>query len=235
MVLSPLILTASCAPSSSSAEFVDTLKGQLMFRDLSSEGGTWYVVDFSSGNTKAKQISAPDGPADEVAGLFPDKSLMASQIGAVKEGQWEPEGIQVVDTQTEQLVFEVQDPLASEPVWSPDGTRLAFVANLEPGQYTGATIEGMYRDVFYVDLESDDRALVNVTQTSRFSSIPACLTELGGIWVLSPVWSPDGKAIASIWERDSKEEIWITSVEGEEWFRLAGGTGHLYLLVEWIP
>jgi len=102
-------------------------------------------------------------------------------------------------------------------------------------EYSDATIEGMYRDVFYVDLDDEIPIIVNITQTSRFSSIPASLTELGGIWVSQPVWSPNGKAISSVWIQDESQQIWVTSVDGDEWSRLTSGAGHRYHIIEWRP
>ena len=192
-----------------------------------------YVVDLQSGEL-LKRLSDPS-KSSWAPNWSPDGSMIAFETGTRNEGQLEEVGIQVVDVRTGELVYEIVEPSSDDPVWSPDGTRLAFVASLESGEYSEATIERMYGDVFYVDLHEESPTPVNVTRTSRFSDIPACLTHLGGIMVSDPIWSPDGEAIASVWRRDSNEQIWVTSVDSDEWARLTGGSGHWYLLIEWRP
>ena len=229
-----LAATQGCSsPSVSSDRFVNSLKGQLLFEDFSSKDGTWYVMDFSR-SAEVRQIDVPK-TISETLGLSPDGNMNALQVGATVDGQWVSKGIQVVDTRTGQLIFDFAESSATEPAWSLDSSRLAFVANLASGEYSGGTIKGMYSDVFYVDLRSKTHAIVNVTETSRFSKIPAPLTELGGISIYNPIWSPDGKAIASVWHQDDGETIWVASVDGNDWARLVGGTGHEYRLVEWRP
>lgn len=192
-----------------------------------------YVVDLESGEL-LERLSDPAKSSWSLT-WSPDGSLIAFEVGTKNKDRLEEEGIQVVDVQTGELVYEILESSTDEPVWSPDGNRLAFVASLESGEYSEATIERMYRDVFYVDLHEESPTPVNVTQTSRFSDIPAYLTHLGGIMVSDPIWSPDGEAIASVWRRDSSEQIWVTSVDGDEWAQLTGGYGHRYMLIEWRP
>ena len=192
-----------------------------------------YVVDLESGEL-LRRLSDPSKSSWSLT-WSPDGSLVAFEVGTRNEGRLEEEGIQVVDVRTGELIYEIAESYADEPAWSPDGARLAFVASLESGEYSEATIERMYRDIFYVDLREESPTPVNITQTSRFSEIPACLTHLGGIWVSQPVWSPDGEAIASVWKQDSSEQIWATSVDGDEWAQLTKGSGHRYFLVEWRP
>jgi hypothetical protein len=223
------------SPSASSSGFVSSLKGQLLFEDLSSKQDTWKALDFSSGRMTVEPVAPPPDAKYQSAKLSPNGTMSASQIGDTVEGQWVSKGIQVTDTLTGRLVFEITEPSARDPSWSPDSTRLAFVAHLESGEYSGATITGMYSDVFYVDFNSETRTIVNVTQTSRFSKIPAALTELGGIMVWEPTWSLDGTAIASVWNRYNDETIWVSSTDGKEWARLISGSRGQYLLVKWIP
>lgn len=196
-----------------------------------------YMVDLKSGEL-LRRLSDPS-KSSWAPSWSPDGSMVAFEIGTINEDRLEDrleeKGIQVVDVQTGDLIYEIAEPFADEPVWSPDGTRLAFVASLGSGEYSGATIEHMYRDVFYVDLCDESPAVINVTRTSRFSKIPAPLTHLGGIWVHQPNWSPDGSAIASVWSQDDSEQIWVTSVDGDEWAQLTKGKGHQYFIVEWHP
>jgi hypothetical protein len=192
-----------------------------------------YVVNLASGEL-LRRLSDPAKTSWDLR-WSPDGSMIAFQVGTRSDGRLQEEGIQVVDVQTGELVYEIVESSASEPTWSPDGTRIAFVASLEPGIYSEARIEHMYRDVFYVHLGDGTSSPVNITQTSRFTEVPAPLTELGGIWVRHPLWSPDGKAIASVWSRDSSDQIWITEVDGDEWAQLTRGAGHSYYLVEWRP
>lgn len=192
-----------------------------------------YLVDLESGKL-LRRLSDP-GRSSWLPTWSPDGSMIAFEVGTETESGVEPTGIQVVDTQTGMLIYEIAETSASEPAWSPDSARLAFVAALEAGEYSGATVKGMYRDVFYVNRRDGFRSVINVTRTSRFSKIPAVLTHLGGIWVSNPIWSPDGRAIASVWKRDSSEHIWVISVDGDEWAQLTRGLGHRYLLRDWRP
>lgn len=197
------------------------------------DNGVLYVVDLESGEL-LRRLSDPS-KSSWSPNWSPDGSMVAFEVGAGDEGRLEEESIQVVDVRTGELIYEIAESYADEPAWSPDGTRLAFVASLESGEYSEATMERMYRDVFYVDLRDEYLTAANVTQTSRFSEIPAPLTELGGIWVSQPVWAPSGDVIASVWEQNSGDQIWVTSVDGNEWAQVTKGSGHQYYLIEWQP
>ncbi|MCI0530024.1 MAG: hypothetical protein L0Y56_21485 [Nitrospira sp.] len=195
------------------------------------DSGIIYLVNLETGEL-LRQLSDPTKSSWALE-WSPDGSMLAFRVGIKTKDDLEIKGIQVVEVQTGELIYEVTEPTASEPVWSPDSTRLAFVAMLEAGEYSGRKVEGMYRDIFYVDLTNKTPTIVNVTKTSRFSEIPATLTHLGGVWVTDPLWSPDGKVIASVWARDRGDQIWVTSVDGEGWARLADGAD--YFLEEWKP
>lgn len=168
----------------------------------------------------------------------PDRGMVAFKTGTMRDADiLDTEAIHVVDPQTGELVyaFEDREALIGDYAWSPDSTAIAFVASLAYGEYSKATIKGMYNDVFYVSLNDGSHTATNITRTSRFSQIPSSLTEKGGIAVGSPVWSPDAKSVASVWRQYNRQEIWITSVDGDGWAKVTGGPDHQYRLIEWRP
>lgn len=195
-----------------------------------------YLVDLQSGEL-LQRLSDPTKVVGSLTASA-DGGMLAFQVGIRNEEDkgdpLETLGIQVVDSETGEIIFRISDPLAREPVWSPHGHRLAFVANLEAGIYSETWMEGKYNDVFYVDLTQEVPTPVNVTKTSRFTEVLSALTELGGITVRNPVWSPDGEAIASVWLQYDTQLIWVTSVDGDGWARLEEGANQ-YILYEWRP
>ena len=221
-------MTVACSFASS-----DVLAGE----DLDRSGNSVvYLVDLESGEL-LRQLSDP-AKTSWAFTLSPDGSKIALQVGTrTRTGrieELETEGFQIVDVQTGELIYEISEPSAGIPSWSQNSRQIAFAAALEAGEFSEATIEGMYRDVFRVNLDDESHTAVNVTRTSRFSEVPACMTELGGISVSNPVWSPDGNAIAFVWRQDGSEQIWVTSVDGDERAQLTR-KGHQYLIVEWHP
>lgn len=193
-----------------------------------------YQIDLFSGEL-LKLLSDPTESSSWVPIVSPNREWVAFETAFKTEEGLKPGGIRVIDIQTGRLIYAITESSAREPVWSPDSMRIAFVASLAYGEYSETTIKGMYNDVFYVDLNDEAHMAVNVTRTSRFSKIPAPLTDEGGIMVGNPVWSPDGKTIASVWRQYSKQEIWTTSVDGDGWAKLVGGPDHQYYLIEWKP
>jgi hypothetical protein len=203
---------------------------------LSGDNGVVYLVDLDSGELLTR-LSNPAKSSWDIR-RSPDGSMVAFKAGTLHEaGELTTEAILVVDLRSGESVYEFADPEASigDYAWSPDSTRVAFEATLAPGEYSGTTIKGMYDDVWYVEIGDKSRAPVNVTRTSRFTEVPAPLTKQGGIMVSDPLWSPDGKAIASVWRIWDGAGIWVTSVDGDGWAELVGRADHWYHLVEWRP
>jgi hypothetical protein len=165
----------------------------------------------------------------------PDGTMVAFQSGTKMEKRMKHKRIQVVNVKNGDLIYEFADESIGDLAWSPDSTRIAFDASLQSGEYSKSIIKGMYRDIFYVDVKDGNPIVTNVTQTSRFTQVPATLTAQGGIWVFNPVWSSSGETIASVWETDRGEAIWLTSVDGDEWTKLTDGANHQYFLIEWRP
>ncbi len=113
--------------------------------------GVIYLVDLESGEL-LRQLS--DSTKTSWSPRWsPDGNKIAFLTGTRTENGLETEGIWVVDVQTGELVYEIAESSVNEPVWSPSGARIAFVASLTSGEYSNTTIEGMYRDVFYIDID----------------------------------------------------------------------------------
>ncbi|MBL8271624.1 S9 family peptidase [Steroidobacter sp.] len=109
-----------------------------------------------------------------------DRYQFKSEGGRYHEGEAKQARIQLYDLDSKRLVTltpEQETFGESDPAWSPDGTRVAFVSNREQ------------------DWERDDNADVWVADTTG-NAVPRRVTRYPG-WDFGPVaWSPDGKFLA---------------------------------------
>ncbi len=88
----------------------------------------------------------------------------------------------------------------SNPVWSPDGTRIAY----EKWRWTGSTST---TDIVVVD--ADGRNPVQLTNTD--------------VMDYNPSWSPDGRKIAfQTWDPDLGSRIWVMNADGTKKTALTG-------------
>lgn len=87
------------------------------------------------------------------------------------------------------------------PVWSPDRCRIAYVAETDPDN---AFDKNTLQDIYVMDAKGGNRIrLTNSEDNDR-----------------EPDWSPDGKQIVFMSERDKNREIYIMSVKGTNQKRL---------------
>ena len=114
---------------------------------------------------------------------------------------------------------EIRDCINVTPAWSPDSRRIAFASfkiNIQSKQYFANLLYNFwattkYPDIFIVD--ADGSNLINITETSKDSEI-------------SPAWSPDGKKIVFIANREGGQwleddwQVYIYQVAGRETSRL---------------
>jgi Tol biopolymer transport system component len=99
------------------------------------------------------------------------------------------------------------DAGACQPVWSPDGSRLAFIS---PCRGRGEFYENIYPDSSLYVINADGSDLRPLT------AVPGDF---------DPAWSPDGKRIAFASLRDGRKEIYLLIVDTGVVTRLTVSTG----------
>ncbi len=101
----------------------------------------------------------------------------------------------VMDADTQQVVSPLTDNTASDitPVWSPDGTRIAFASNVNNN--------------FEIYVLNPSTGESDVLTTNSWDD-------------LYPAWSPDGKKIAFTTNRDSNWDIYVMDANGKNLKRL---------------
>jgi TolB protein len=140
-----------------------------------------------------------------------DRVRLTQQEGMIYAVAWSPTGEQILFEQNGAIwtihpdgsgLFKVADapieyywrPYKAQPVWSPDGRRIAFAA---PG-----VGEEQNADIFVVN--ADGTGLVNLTQDPSYD--------------FQPAWSPDGQRIAFMTTRHGQRDsaIYVINTDGSE-------------------
>jgi hypothetical protein len=103
-------------------------------------------------------------------------------------------GLRIQSENGEVSYLVTDDPRDTSPVWSPDGTQVAFVRRQHD-----------HWEVYAVD--ADGRNLRRLTNTPKKPN-----GEVGNS--VSPAWSPDGQHIAFLTDRAGNWEIWVMRAGG---------------------
>ncbi len=136
-------------------------------------------------------VSPSTGP------LVPAYRIAFVSNGAAGDDIWtvDPDGRRLIDL-TKAQKAKGND---SDPQWSPDGSRIAFVSDRDGGG----------TDIWVMN--ADGNGARNLTHTPGDD--------------LSPRWSPDGKRIAFASFRDSDAEIYVMNADGTEQMNLTKSDG----------
>jgi TolB protein len=103
-----------------------------------------------------------------------------------------------------------------DPVWSPDGQRIAFERGRRPRDGCSAC-PGAPSNAVYV-MNADGSAQQRLTR---------------GGW--QPHWSPDGRKIVFVSERDGDPDIFVMNADGSGQLNMMRGAGRLESQPVWSP
>ncbi|HJS48317.1 MAG TPA: DPP IV N-terminal domain-containing protein, partial [Gemmatimonadales bacterium] len=178
------------------------------FRYLSASGA-W------SADSKYLTYAVKRGPKDDIVVLDVERNKVVQRLevdlNGVTNPTWSPDGrriaftgydgglsdLYVIERATGEVTRLTADRYADlQPAWSPDGRRLAFVTDRGPGTDFGRLDFGNLRLALY-DFE-----------TRRIEPLPWMDTGKN----ISPQWSPDGRSIAFVSDRNGISNIYLAEL-----------------------
>jgi TolB protein len=219
----------SWSPDSSRILFTQYVEGRGQIMTINADGSS--LAKLADGQWPAW---SPDG--QRVAFAWTDSSAEARQVlwviyadgsglnrVATTEGRplWSPDGrrLAVVSAVERGYEIEIFDVYKWErwyladgtmPSWSPDGSRVAFVS---------ARPDATYGQIFVVNADGSHPTQVSDFDIGSAGAAGSIIGEGGG-----PVWSPDGKHIAYVIEREDEQELFVVRADGSGLQRIAEGS-----------
>jgi hypothetical protein len=195
----------SFSPDGTRIAFDNFLEGEYGIETANPDGSE--IVRLTDGVNDSWASWSPDGTKILFSSTRYDPSIEQCLPGFPHEHGC-PTDIYVMNAEGSNVVRLTDDPASEyQPVWSPDGERIAFARSLGDPQLSHPAI-------FTMDPDGTD-----VRQTSSAD---------GGsdFW---PSWSPDGSTIVFAAIRNEDWGIWVVDADGSNEHMILGGTGAGYV------
>jgi Tol biopolymer transport system component len=159
-----------------------------------SSGNHWcaYPDPNCSSGFRFSDFDVGDGVSGECAAATSDGGVDGSGMCKESIAFTRSDGLYVIRPDGTGILSLATGNKEASPVWSPDGTRVAFVRG------DGSTVQ---QDIWAVN--ADGTGLANLTQGTTANDY-------------LPVWSPDGTRIAFISQRGdgSQNDLWVMNADG---------------------
>jgi len=127
-----------------------------------------------------------------IKNLTPDWSPSGEQI-VIASNFSISKGLMIQSVDGSESWLLTSDPYDTTPVWSPDGTKVAFIHRQHD-----------HWEIYVVDVATGQQT--RLTDTPAFNGQSASS--------VSPAWSPDGNNIAFLTNRTGEWEIWVMRADG---------------------